>query len=237
MFDFPPSIASVDAVPEPYRALYAEKDGAYQLDEALAKKLDVSGLTSALDKERKTVRDHERQLKAWTALGGSPQEVAQRLGGAAAPAAQAAIPDAELTRIRGALERQLVDAAATAEIASQRGAATLLLPHVRSALQVVEDEGGNFAVRVVDADGTPRRDPRGGFMTVKDLIGEMRRSQDFARAFDGAGASGGGMSPKGAGGGMPGTYALTREQARDPAAYRKARAEAARLGQQLAIID
>lgn len=241
MFDFPASVASLDAVPEPYRALYGEADGAYRLEEALARKLDVSGLVSALDKERKTARENERLLKAWTALGASPDEVAQRLGGSGAAdsglKSQLAAKDAELTRLRGALERQLVDAAASAEVTAQRGAAALLLPHLRASLAVVEDEAGGFAVRVVDAAGQERRGERGQPLTVKDLVAEMRQSEDFARAFDGAGLSGGGMPPSGAGGGMPGTFALTREQAKDPAAYRRARTEAARLGQFIAIVE
>lgn len=234
MFDFPPSVASADAVPETYRPLYAEKDGAFVLDETLARKLDVSGLVSALDKERKTAKDSERQLKAWTALGASPDEVAQRLGGGDP---RLAAKDAELAKIRGTLERQLVDAAASAEVAALRGSPALLLPHLRAALTVAEDEAGNFVVRVVDADGTPRRDERGGYLTAKDLVAELRRSEDFARAFDGVGVSGGGMPPSGAAGGMPGAFALTREQAKDPAAYRRARSEAARLGQRIAIVE
>lgn len=235
MFDFPPSVTSADTVPEPYRALYAEKDGAFLLDDTLAKKLDVSGLVSALDKERKTAKDSERQLRAWTALGASPDEVAQRLGGAGDP--RLAAKDAELAKMRGTLERQLVDAAASAEVAALRGSPALLLPHLRAALKVVEDEAGQFVVRVVDAEGNPRGDQRGGYLTVKDLVAELRRSEDFARAFDGVGVSGGGMPPSGAAGGMPGAFALTREQAKDPAAYRRARSEAARLGQRIAIVD
>lgn len=240
MFDFPASVASLDAVPEPYRALYGEADGAYRLEEALARKLDVSGLVSALDKERKTARENERLLKAWSALGASPDEVAQRLGGGSGGdglKGQLAAKDAELARLRGALERQLIDAAASAEVTAQRGAAALLLPHLRAALAVVEDEGGGFAVRVLDAAGGERRDERGRPLTVKDLVAEMRQSEDFARAFDGAGLSGGGMPPSGAAGGMPGAFALTREQAKDPAAYRRARSEAARLGQVIAIVE
>lgn len=242
MFDFPASVASADAVPETYRALYAEKNGAYQLDETLAKKLDVSGLVSALDKERKTAKEHERQLKAWGSLGASPDEVAQRLGGSGEPRPSArmqadlAAKDAEIAKMRGTLERQLIDAAASAEVTALRGSAALLLPHLRSALKV-EDDSGQLVVRVVDAEGAARVDERGRYLTVKDLVAEMRRSEDFARAFDGAGVSGGGMPPRGAAGGMPGAVALTREQAKDPAAYRRARTEAARLGQLIAIVE
>ncbi len=258
MFDFPTSVEALDAVPEGYRALYAEKDGAFVLDEALAKRLDVSGLTSALDKERRAARDAERQLKAWAALGRAPEELAELAAAqdaalareaarkgewdkveaqiAARHAADLAAKDAALSRTRQALERQLVDAAATAEIAAQRGAAALLLPHLRGALRVVED-GDGFAVRVVGEDGAPRLDAQCNPLSVKALVAEMRQSETFARAFDGAGITGSGTPPNGAAGATPGAFHLTREQARDPATYRQAREQASRAGQTLAIVE
>lgn len=259
MFDFPTGVESLDAVPEPYRALYAAGEGGYRLDADLARRLDVSGLTSALDKERKAAREAERQLKAWTALGRDPDELAALLAAqdealardaerkgewdrlkaqlAGRHQAELAERDAALTRMRAGLERQLVDAAATAEVAAQKGAAALLLPHLRGRLTLAEDEAGAFVVRVVDAAGAVRVDAHGQPLSVKDLVAELRQSEAFARAFDGAGTSGGGMPPNAASGGTPGVFHLTREQARDPAAYRRARDAAGRAGQTLAIVE
>jgi hypothetical protein len=259
MFEFPTSVEALDAVPEPYRALYAEGEGGFRLDAALAQRLDVSGLTSALDKERKAGREAERQLKAWTALGRGPDEIAGLLAAqddalardaerkgewdklkaqiSGRHQAELAARDAALAKMRAGLERQLVDAAATAEVAAQKGAAALLLPHLRGQLKLVEDEAGGFAVRVVDASGEIRADARGQPLSVKDLVAELRQSEAFARAFDGAGTSGGGMPPSALSGGTPGVFHLTREQARDPAAYRRARDEAGRAGQLLTIVE
>ncbi len=259
MFDFPTGVESLDAVPEPYRALYAEGEGGYRLDGALAQRLDVSGLTSALEKERKAAREAERQLKAWTALGRGPDEIAgliaaqdealardaERKGEwdrlkaqiAGRHQAEMAERDAALARMRAGLERQLVDAAVSAEVAAQKGATALLLPHLRGQLRLVEDEAGGFAVRVVDHAGEIRADARGQPLSVKELVAELRQSEAFARAFDGTGTSGGGMPPNALSGGTPGVFHLTREQARDPAAYRRARDEAGRVGQTLAIVE
>lgn len=259
MFDFPTRVDSLDAVPEPYRALYAEGEDGHGLDEALARKLDVSGLTSALDKERKSGREAERALKEWQALGRSPSEIAdlvglhektltheaerkgewEKLKGqlAARHRAELASRDERIGRLRAAVEKQLVDAAAGAEIAGQSGVPALLLPHIRERLRVSEDADGGFALSVVDADGAPRLDAQGRPFTLADLVAEMRQSEIFGRAFTGSGVTGGGMPPNAAGGGMPGGFALTRDQAKDPAAYRRVREQAARAGQLLTIVE
>lgn len=259
MFDFPTSVDSLDAVPEGYRPLYAEGEGGFRLDDALARRLDVSGLTSALEKERKGAREAERQLRAWTALGRAPEELAELLAAqdaalareaerkgewdtlkaqlAARHQAEIAARDAALARLRGSVERQLVDAAASAELAAQRGAVALLLPHLRASLRLVEEADGTLAVRVVDGEGTPRSDARGQPLAVKELVAEMRQSDAFARAFDGAGTTGSGTPPSAAPGGTPGVLHLTREQARDPATYRRAREDASRAGQLLSIVE
>jgi len=232
MFDFPTAVESLDAVPEAYRPLYREGDSGFALDEGLAKRLDVSGLVSALEKERRAARDSERQLKAWSALGRSPAEVEALLQ----PRAEPRSDNPELGRMRSALERHLVDAAATAEIAAARGVPALLLPHVRAAAKVVE-EGGDYVVRVVDAQGEPRVNQRGEYLSLSDLVGEMRQAAAFARAFEGSGTTGSGTPPRSGAGHAPGTFTLTRDEARDPVVYRRVRAEAEKAGRLPTIID
>jgi len=57
-------VESLEDVGEGFRDLYVEKDGVYILDaEGLPEPEDVSGLKSALDKERKAARDAERRAK------------------------------------------------------------------------------------------------------------------------------------------------------------------------------
>lgn len=213
MFDFPLRVDSLDAVPEAYRPLYGEAEAGFALDGALAQRLDVSGLTSALEKERKAARDAEKALRT------ADERHA-----------------ADAARLRGALERHLADSAATAAVAAARGEPALLLPHVRPALAVVED-GDDFAVRVLGGDGEARRRDDGEFLSVGDLVEELRRSPVFGRAFEASGLTGSGTPPTGAAGGTPGAFTLTREEARDPAAYRRLRDEAARAGQLPTIVE
>lgn len=180
MFDFPATVESLDAVPEPYRPLYRDKDGIFVIDPA--------------------------PMRA---------EIQAR--------------DGRIAQLLAQLEDSLIDAAATAEIVAAKGAPELLMPHVRMRCAVVE-ENGRLVVRVPDETGAARLDGKGKPLAIKDLIAEMRADPVFARAFDGAGTSGGGMSPAGLGGGGPAAFTLSRDQAKDPRAYRAARAAAEKAG-------
>jgi hypothetical protein len=100
-----------------------------------------------------------------------------------------------------ALERRLVDAEATAALASAKGSTKVLLPHIKSHVKVVEEDG-EFVVHVVDAKGNQRiGDAKGSPMTIAQLVEEMKADPDFARNFEGSGSSGGGAPRSNAGGG------------------------------------
>ncbi|MBF0374878.1 MAG: hypothetical protein HQL39_15840, partial [Alphaproteobacteria bacterium] len=139
--------------------------------------------------------------------------------------------DAQIAGLRAQLGACLIDAAATAEIVAAKGVPELLMPHVRMRCEVVE-ENGRQVVRVLDEAGAVRLDGKGRPLAIKDLVAEMRADPVFARAFDGVGTSGGGMSPAGLGGGSagPAAFTLSRDQAKDPRAYRAARAAAEKAG-------
>jgi hypothetical protein len=53
---------------------------------------------------------------------------------------------------------------------------------------VFKDENGEYTVRVVDAQGDARSDGRGGWMTVRDLVAEMKTT--FPMAFESTTPSG-----------------------------------------------
>jgi hypothetical protein len=55
------TVDSLDAIPEPQRALYVEKDGKFQLDVTGIE--DTKGLKSALEKERQAAREAEKARK------------------------------------------------------------------------------------------------------------------------------------------------------------------------------
>jgi hypothetical protein len=109
--------------------------------------------------------------------------------------------DTRINSLSTALERRLVDAEATAALASAKGSTKVLLPHIKSHVKVVEEDG-EFVVHVVDAKGNQRiGDAKGSPMTIAQLVEEMKADPDFARNFEGSGSSGGGAPRSNAGGG------------------------------------
>lgn len=141
--------------------------------------------------------------------------------------------DDRITKLQSSLEKSLIEAQATTAIAAAKGAPELLLPHVMRQVKVVE-ENGEFVARVVDASGQPRiANVKGDPFTIANLIEEMKGNAVYGRAFDASGAGGGGASQTQGETGR--TFSLTREQAKDPAAYRAAKEAAAKAGSQLVI--
>lgn len=65
------------ALAEGIRGLYTEKEGRFQLD--VEGREDTRGLKSALDKERQSRSDLEKQMKAWEALGVTQEEISALL--------------------------------------------------------------------------------------------------------------------------------------------------------------
>jgi hypothetical protein len=134
------NLDSLEAVDEPFRALYVEKDG--KILSKVDGLEDTSGLKTALQKERKTAAELEKQTKAWKAIGRTPDEIAELLEAQEARAQTEAERKGEWDKLRaqmndkhakdllakdetiGAmrrrLEAELVDAKATAAIAGRR---------------------------------------------------------------------------------------------------------------------
>ena len=81
MFEFPLSVDDMEMVPEGYRGLYTENEEktGFVIDEDLGKKLDVSGIKSALDKERKANSAHSKTLKEWIVIGENPETVSTKI--------------------------------------------------------------------------------------------------------------------------------------------------------------
>jgi hypothetical protein len=67
---------------------------------------------------------------------------------------------------------------------TEAGAASvdLLLPHMMGKAKVVED-GEDYSVRVLDADGEARSDGKGGWFSLTDLALEMKADAKYAPAF------------------------------------------------------
>lgn len=205
------TVDSLDTIPETQRSLYKADGEKFRLD--LDGYEDPAGLKSALTKVSHESAERRKALEGWKALGKTPEEI-QDLLAAQAQADRDKLTkagewdklrgqmteqhQAELTKreealkgMRGQLEKHLVDAAGVAAIAAAKGSSELLLPHVKSRVKVIE-EGGEFAVRVVDAAGNPRVNGSGEFLSINDLVSEMRQNEVFAPAFMAPSASGGG---------------------------------------------
>jgi len=61
------------------------------------------------------------------------------------------------------------------------------------------EDSGELVTRVVDQAGNPRVNGKGEYLSIKDLVSEMRESEVFGRAFEPSGTTGSGSQ----GGGKP----------------------------------
>lgn len=213
------NVDSLEAVDEPLRALYEPDGDKFKLKvEGLE---DTAGLKSALQKERKTAGELQKQTNAWKALGKTPEEIQELLEAQEARqqteaerkgeweklrtqmndkhAKDLQTKDETIGAMRRRLEAELVDAKATAAIASAKGVPELLLPIVHRFVKVDDD----FNVQIVDAKGDPRVNGKGEPLSISDLITEMKATELYGRAFDGSGQTGGGKQPDNTGGGNP----------------------------------
>jgi len=218
------TLQDLDGVAEPLRAYYKQhEDGDWRLDVDGVE--DVGGLKRSLEhakREREEARRAARAAKQQAERFGDidpeehkrlRQESTERAERRArergefdkilerqkAEHAKAlATKDGLLAAKDAMIAKQLVASEATAAIAGQGGLPTLLMPHVEVQSKAVEEDGA-FVVRVIDQDGNARSTDDGAFMTVAELVAEMRASEDFGRAFDGSGqqGSGSGVGPAG----------------------------------------
>lgn len=239
------SVDKLDQVPEAQRGLYKQDtSGKFVLD--LDGYEDPVGLKSALNKERDAAQAAAKQVRAWAALGKTPEEI-QALVDTQAQAERDKLTkggewdklkaqmadqhkveigrkDERITTLTRSLERRLIDADATSAIAAAKGVPALLLPHVRASVKVIED-GGDFKVQVVDVSGNPRVNSKGEFLSITDLVGEMRQSDVFGRAFEPSGTTGSGATGGGSGAGGSKTIKAAAFEALPPKARAKAMAD------------
>ncbi len=216
-------IDKLEDVPEAIRGEYEQdgKSGKYTLKvDGLE---DTSGLKSALESERTARKALEKKQKQWEAIGKSPEEIAA-LTAAHEESERAKLEkkgeydkmlaqvreqnqkvldakEAQINGLRGFIDTTLVEGDAARAIAEHKGSIKVLLPHVRAQTKVVEEDG-KFRVVVVNDKGEPRVNGEGKPLAISDLVAEMKQSQDFGRAFEGTGHSGGG-TPPGQGGQPP----------------------------------
>jgi hypothetical protein len=164
---------------------------------------DLSGLKKALDAERSARRELERQIKADQQAKDSErtkleQAELERKGEWEKLKTSVETEKANLAKERDAAHHKyrthLTRTAAIEAIAAADGIPEALLPHVESALEVVQGPDGSDQVLVKGAPGT----------SVKDFVASLRDSK--AWGFKGTGANGGGAPPPG---GKPSTQTKT----------------------------
>lgn len=225
------NVDSLEAVDEPFRTLYEQDGDKFKLKvEGIE---DTTGLKTALQKERKTASDLQKQTNAWKAIGRTPEEIQELLEAQEArqlteaekkgewdklktqmnSAHETALKskDETIGAMRKRLEAELVDAKATAAIAAAKGVPELLLPIVQRFVKVDDD----FNVQVVDAKGDPRVNGKGEPLSITDLISEMKENEVYGRAFEGSGHSGSGTRPNNGGGGTPPGQAKSKADLKD----------------------
>jgi len=218
------TVSSLEGLSEEVSQLYSEKEGGgFQLallSNYVSKEdvEDTGGLKSALTKERDNVRELTRKNQAISEkFAGFDVEEFNEMKKHQQDAEEAESEkkgewdklrdqmrtqqnealgkkDTEIVRLKKELERHLIDAQATGAINEEDGNVMLLLPHVKSLVKLVEEDGA-YKPQVVDASGSPRVDADGNPLSIKALVSEMRTQDGFAGAFKGTGAAGGGTPP------------------------------------------
>jgi hypothetical protein len=204
--------AALGTAPEGYRGAYAKDDatGKYKIADAYRPFVDaITGLGGALKNERRTSGELKSQKDINTvlqeALGFDSIDTAkakfEELNNQVLTASkvdpakiqadiekrfngQMAEKDKELDGMRGTLKTYLVDNSAVTALAAAKGNSKLLLPLIREQVDVVKDGENGYVVRVKDGQGDYRGNGKGGFMSVEELVNEMKASKDYAGAFE-----------------------------------------------------
>jgi len=207
-------VDDLEGVPEQYRDLYTEQDGTYRLDVQGVEFPDqVQGLKSALQKEREAAKEAHARLKAYGDL--DPDAVRKLMAEREKQEDEEAARRGEFEKLlgkkQGEWQKQLEQANGqveslkgelvglirenTARAALEQAGANvkLLLPHVLSRVQVVQEDGRHQAV-VLNDEGAPRLNDKGQNMSISELVAEMAESEEFLAAFPAKTQKGGGAA-------------------------------------------
>jgi hypothetical protein len=204
----------------------ASADGEGKLELA-----DVTKLKKALESERTTNQQNSTKLAAFkdldpTAAKAAIQKVAEMQNWKPAEEIENRIKlikdelvgkhgseksalETKLKRAEGLLRKTLIRDKAVMAIQKAGGKVNLLLPHVEAAMRLREVEGNEanpYVTEIINPETGDLRigDGAGSAMTLEQLIGEFKASDDFASAFAASGASGSGASNSGKGSGSSG---------------------------------
>lgn len=212
-------VTDLETVDEAHRPLYVEKDGIYVLDveavEGFALE-NVAGLKKTLSIELSGRKAAERKLEAFADL--DPEAARNALAKVeemstwtpddkvkeALAAREKALNDkwskdyagvkASLDSTTKQLEKHLLDNAIKDAITERKGNVRLLLPHVRQQVKLHKTDDGQLVPVVVGDDGEPLFSKKSGsgtaHMSIAELVETIAKTDDFAPAFQGDGATG-----------------------------------------------
>ncbi len=174
MFDFPKTVKSLEEVPEKYRVIYtaATEDGAgFTLEEGL-------------QKSREDQSDLRQRLAEFEAVAQNPQTLKD-----------------QLTQFAATQNDLVIENKAIAALGAAGGNATLLLPYLKSQLQVIDDAGQKSVQLSAQSPLFDQLAADGGAPDVSAFVSYLKSHPDYSAAFEQPRPKGGGMSPTGAGSG------------------------------------
>lgn len=199
----PAYVDDLDALPDAVRAHYVEtEDGRWRLDAEGVE--DVSGLKSALEKERAERKALKAALAARDGVQEEPAEpepAPEPEPEPESPVPEAPEPEAPEPDRAAALETRLMEAEARAAIQAAHGVPELLLPLVTSRLSMAED--GSVAAAMED----------GTTLSAAELVEALRADPIYGRAFDASGKGGSGAPVAGRGDAGPVTVSASDPRA------------------------
>lgn len=108
----------------------------------------------------------------------------------------------QLNKMKSSMEKNVVEKEVVNAINKHEGISRILEPHVKSAVQLVEEDDGTMVPRVVDNDGSPKFNTKGEYMSVDEYVATLREDEEFGVAFKGRGQSGAGTKSTNSTGGQ-----------------------------------
>lgn len=105
--------------------------------------------------------------------------------------------------LEGEIRELMLSNSISTAIAENGGRPNLLGPALRQFASVEVGDDGQRSIKIVGSDRQPKFTKEGKPMSIAEFVAEMRASDEWASAFNGTGATGGGSRSSGSGGGAP----------------------------------
>lgn len=236
---------SIDDLPKEVQEHYTKgADGKFYLAaEGIEEHPDVQGLKAKKEELLTAQKKLKEKLKVWDGM--DADEVAAAMAAAEKAKEEGLIDKGDLTALKTDYEAKLTklkkEEAAKTEMAQEEtkaerkaardyfrqseirravaaaaGSVELLEPAIVGMTKVERTDGGAYILQVLDATGSPRiKDSAGNPFNVDDLLGEMKGSDVYGRAFDASGQTGSGATGTGGKGGTGTTGAKVKIKASD----------------------